>query len=98
MSIQSTISMMNKTTPVLNSIISSMDAIINTSYEVSKTTGDMINTQSLMQAGIELDNAKRKLYELGAETTNLPPVHEGYNQKIKAVSYTHLTLPTSDLV
>lgn len=83
MSIQTTIAMANKATPVLDSVITSMEKVVEVSYEVQKKTGDMINTKSLIEAASELGNARRQISRMIEEEEKLIEEHNRYNESVK---------------
>ena len=63
---------------------------------VTGTVPDEASKAAMLQRLRELYGAERVVDQIGIGNVALPPNWSGYVQK--PVSYTHLTLPTSDLV
>ena len=81
-----------------------MDSLGNYNFDILKTSAineedtDTVSSLNINNINLRKFNIEKAhvLYQDGISKVNYEA--EGFNTTIKAVSYTHLTLPTSDLV
>lgn len=82
MSLNTTISMINNVSPILNNVIDSMNLVISAAYKLNDSTENMIDTSSLDSSLNLLRDAESELVNLDNSTMYLEKQHRDYNNTV----------------
>lgn len=83
MSLETTVSMYNQVTPVLNNIVSSLDILINEAKATENATKNMVGEDALKAMQSNLQAAGAKLKDIENQTIQNAKAQESHNQELK---------------
>lgn len=83
MSLNTTLSLYNQMTPVLQSVVNSMNTVISSAYDVESATSEMLSTSSLDTANKYIQEAGAGIVELEENLRMATNEQENYNKKAK---------------